>query len=239
MHNGTGSAPTARMSIVPRKRASSWLVWLGCMLGVIGALSPLASLAADEIHYTVTGQTSVTFDWRSSSSENMIRYGLTSGNYTATFTAIPPSPLPFSSSGPFWEARLTGLQEGTTYYYKIGNEPEATFRTPPPLGASGFTVSLESDIGAATIYPNMAVVQALIAATNPNFVLVTGDLTYGDEDGQFVVDQHFNDVMVWSRTIPYMPAWGNHEWVNSGDDMRTTKGDSISSTKKVHLASLR
>ena len=70
----------------------------------------------------------------------------------------------------------------------------------------------------------MSVVQALIAATNPNFVLVTGDLTYGDEDGQFVVDQHFNDVMVWSRTIPYMPAWGNHEWINSGDNMRNYKG---------------
>ncbi len=224
MHSGTRSAPTARMSITPRKLASSWSVWFGCILGALAILSPLASLAADEIHYTVTGQTSVTFDWRSSSSENMIRYGLTSGNYIATFTAMAPNPLPFSSNGPFWEARLTGLQEATTYYYKIGNEPEATFRTPPPLGASGFTVSLESDIGAATIYPNMAIVQALIAATNPNFVLVTGDLTYGDEDGQFVVDQHFNDVMVWSRTIPYMPAWGNHEWINSGDDMRNYKG---------------
>jgi hypothetical protein len=84
------------------------------MLGALAALTPLTSLAADEIHYTVTGQTSVTFDWRSSSAENMIRYGLTSGNYTTTFTAMPRNPLPFSSSGPFGEARLTGLQEGTT-----------------------------------------------------------------------------------------------------------------------------
>jgi len=224
MESGGGPTHTIRRSIAPRKSASPWTIWLGCMLGALAVFSPIASSAADEIHYTITGQTSVTFDWRSSSSENMIRYGLTSGNYTATFTAMPPNPLPFSSSGPFWEARLTGLQEGSTYYYKIGNEPEATFRTPPPLGASGFTVSLESDIGAATIYPNMSVVQALIASTNPNFVLVTGDLTYGDEDGQFVVDQHFNDVMVWSRTIPYMPAWGNHEWINSGDDLRNYKG---------------
>ena len=119
---------------------------------------------------------------------------------------------------------MTGLQEGTKYYYKIGNESEATFTTPPPLGTSDFTVALEADIGASTIYPNMVVVQQLIAATNPNFVLVTGDLTYGDEDGQGVVDQHFNDVMVWSRTIPYMPTWGNHEWANSGDDLRNYKG---------------
>jgi hypothetical protein len=224
MHNGIGSTRTTWRSIAPRKRALTWPIWLGCMMGALAVFSPLASSAADEIHYTITGQTSVTFDWRSSAAENMIRYGLTSGNYTTTLTATTPSPLPFSSAGPFREARLTGLQEGTTYYYQIGNEPEATFKTPPPLGAPDFTVSLEADIGASTIYPNMAIVQALIASSNPNFVLVAGDLTYGDEEGQGVVDQHFNDVMVWSRTIPYMPAWGNHEWQYSGDDLRNYKG---------------
>src|SRR5574337_253536 len=57
--------------------------------------------AADEIHWTVTGQSSVTFDWRGAATENTIRYGTAPGVYTNTATAITPTPLPFSSSGPF------------------------------------------------------------------------------------------------------------------------------------------
>src|SRR5437773_1487176 len=80
------------------------------------ALAPAAAFAADEIHWTLTSQTSVTFDWRGS--ESSIRYGLTSA-YGSTANAHTPSPLPFSSTGPFWEAPITGLQENTVYHYAI------------------------------------------------------------------------------------------------------------------------
>ena len=64
-----------------------------------------------------------------------------------------------------------------------------------------------------------------MAADNPAFVLDVGDLTYGEPYGQAAVDQHFNDVMAWSRRAAYMPAWGNHEWENpAGDDLRNYKG---------------
>jgi hypothetical protein len=65
--------------------------------------------------------------------------------------------------------------------------------------------------------------QQNIAADDPDFVLVTGDLTYGNDHGQDTVDQHFNDVMVWSETAAYMPIWGNHEW-DPTDDLRNYKG---------------
>ena len=39
-------------------------------------------LAADEIHWTIIGQTAVTFDWRGTSAENTIRYGIAPGVYT-------------------------------------------------------------------------------------------------------------------------------------------------------------
>jgi hypothetical protein len=43
--------------------------------------------------------------------------------------------------------------------------------------------------------------------------------------GQSSVDQHFNDVQVWSLDAAYMPSWGNHEWdTPSADDMRNYKG---------------
>ena len=95
------------------------------------------AFAADEIHWTVTGQNSVTFDWRGTSAENSIGYGLTSGNYTQV-TATTPNPVPVSSSGPFWEAKLTGLTANTRYYYKIGTGPERSFRTAAGSGQFRF-----------------------------------------------------------------------------------------------------
>lgn len=178
--------------------------------------------APDEIHWTITGQTSVTFDWRGT--ENTIRFGPTTA-YGQTVSASTPTPVPFSSSGPFWEAKLTGLSENTPYHYSIGGGPDHMFRTPPPRGSSEFTIYVAGDVGDATSYSRMAPLQATIAAGAPAFVLIAGDITYGNAHGQATVDHHFNDVMVWSQDAAYMPAWGNHEWdIPSADDLRNYKG---------------
>ena len=179
------------------------------------------TIAADQVHWTLTGQTSVTFDWRGPG--NAIHFGLTPA-YGNTVLASTPNPLPWSSAGPFWEARLTGLQENTLYHYAIGTGPDHTFRTPLPRGSSGFTIMAEGDIGSAVNYPPVAGVQSQIAAQTPAFVLALGDLTYGNESGIAMVDNHFNDMMVWSRDAAYMPAWGNHEWESVTDDLRNYKG---------------
>ena len=73
-------------------------------------------------------------------------------------------------------------------------------------------------------YPTMAPVQSLIAGGEPGFVLGIGDLTYADTHGLAAVDQHFNDVMVWSQDAAYMPMWGNHDWGDTTDDLRNYKG---------------
>jgi PKD repeat protein len=176
--------------------------------------------APDEVHWTFTGQTSVTFDWRGF--DTTIRYGLTS-SYGQTATGATPNPIPYSSPGPFWEAKLTGLQENTVYHYSIGSGPDHTFHTPPPRGTSDFTVFVEGDIGASTQFPRMAVIQSQIAAGQPAFVFPVGDLTYANEFSQASVDQHFNDVMVWSQDAAYMPAWGNHDW-DEGPGMQNYRG---------------
>ncbi len=181
--------------------------------------------AADEIHWTLTGQTSVTFDWRGS--ESLIRYGLTP-SYGQSVTAATPSPLPFSSAGPFWEAPITGLQPDQLYHYSIGTGPDHTFHTARAPGASNFSVYVEGDIGstATSTYWRVGPVQSLIATGQPQFALLVGDLTYGNAHGPDDVDQHFNDVMVWSQDAAYMPAWGNHEYENDTyvDDLRNYKG---------------
>ena len=189
---------------------------------VLLALWATPALCADEIHWTFVGPTAVTFDWRGS--ETTIRYGLTP-SYGNTVTAVAPTPLPFSSAGPFLEARLTGLQVNTLYHYSIGAGPDHTFRTPLPRGSSGFTVAAEADIGDASSYSQVTGVQSLIASQNPAFVLAPGDLTYGNANGLAVVDAHFNDVMVWSQDAAYLPVWGNHEWDKpASDDLRNYKG---------------
>ena len=78
------------------------LKFIAASLFVAALLLPTPARSADEIHWTFTGPTSVTVDWRGS--ESTIRYGLTTG-YGSTATAQAPSPLPFSSSGPFQEAK--------------------------------------------------------------------------------------------------------------------------------------
>ncbi len=198
------------------------------------ALAPVSVRAADEIHWTIISQTAVTFDWRGLASENSIRFGTSSGNYPNTVVAQTPAPVPDSSPGPFWEAKLSGLVENTLYYYRIGNEPEHTFRTPPPRGSAGFWIAEVADIGSTITYPPVGPMQAMIAQDlpaiagddRPRFVLVPGDLTYGDQNGIEDVDGLFNDVMVWSRDAAYMVAWGNHEWDTAvgGDDLNNYEG---------------
>src|SRR6266496_6250161 len=87
---------------------------------VLALLAGTASLAfaADEIHWTFTGPTSVTFDWRGA--DSTIHYGLKDA-FEFTATGVTPSPLPFSSAGPFWEARISGLLPGAAYHYTIGD----------------------------------------------------------------------------------------------------------------------
>lgn len=176
----------------------------------------------DEIHWTLTGQTTVTFDWRGP--DDTIQYGLTSA-YGHSVTARAPSPMPISSCGPFREARIEGLQENTLYHYSIGNTGDHTFRTPLPRGGSDFTVFAEGDIGETSTYPLMGNVQSLIAADRPAFTLMLGDLTYANDHGQSKVDQHFNDVMSWSQDSAYMAVLGNHEWDTVGHCSGTTSLD--------------
>jgi parallel beta-helix repeat protein len=178
-----------------------------------------AAGTADEIHYTFTGPTSVTFDWRGTATD--IRYGPTT-SYGSTGTATTPSPVPISSAGPFEEVNLTGLTAGTTYHYSIGGGTDHTFTTAP---TGDFTFDVIGDIGSSREFSTVVPTQNQVAGDNPSFVLMAGDLAYADPYGQPSVDQHFNDVMAWSQQAAYMPAWGNHEWqAPANDDLRNYKG---------------
>jgi len=196
---------------------------------------PGLSYAAEQIHFTITGQTSVTFDWVGD--VNTIYYGTSPSDVNNnSVVAGGPSPagsLPVTSPwvsnpGPFREAKLTGLTENTLYYYKIGDSGTVhTFKTPLPRGSSGFTVCVTSDMQNNSVGNPTDGVFSMIAAVAPNFVLTCGDTTGANAAGKQpgYVDHRFNQAMVWSQDAPWMPAWGNHDWdVDTYDDLRDYKG---------------
>src|SRR5207247_8364658 len=106
-------------------------------------------------HWTMSGPTSVTIDWRGP--DATLRYGTTSG-YGSSATGVAPSPAPFSSAGPYWEARLSGLTPRATYHYSIAGGPDHVFHTMPAAGDS-FTIYVEGDLGDSASYPRMSAVQ--------------------------------------------------------------------------------
>src|SRR5204863_7730797 len=161
MRVNRGLVPQARgTELALAQRPTMTLIRKYCFLTVAVALAwAQPGWCADEIHWTLVDPATVTFDWRGA--ETAIRYGLTS-SYGQTAPAVTPSPLPFSSPGPFQEARISGLLADRVYHYSIGTGPDHTFRTPPGRGASGFTVCAEGDIGDVSSYSQVAGVQSLI-----------------------------------------------------------------------------
>ena len=137
-------------------------------LALVGTLSAAAedTASVDEVHYSFTGPTSVSFDWRGAPTE--IRYGETE-DYDRTANGATPDPLPFSSPGPFREAHLPGLRPGTTYHYSIGGGPDATFTT-IPVGEHRFDVL--ADVGSSLDHEAVAPIQSQVAGGDPDFVLV-------------------------------------------------------------------
>jgi parallel beta-helix repeat protein len=195
---------------------------VAAMIGAVAvALPAQADAPPDEVHYTFTGATSVSVDWRGSATD--LRYGLTTA-YGSTATGTAPAWTPISSAGPFWQAQIDSLAPGTTYHYSIGGGSDYTFHT-PPTGDLRFDAI--GDIGDTSQFSHLADTFSAIASDQPSFVLMIGDLTYANAATatQAVVDQHFNDVMAWSTSAAYMPAWGNHEWESpTVDDLRNYKG---------------
>jgi fibronectin type 3 domain-containing protein len=231
-------------------RLLSSTVMLFAALSLIAVYAPGQSHAgsvADEIHYTITGPNSVSFDWRGD--PTTITYGLTS-SYGQSVVAGSPvvvkengttTPIsPNTGSGPFREARLTGLQPGTTYHYSIGGSADQTFKTAPVAGTAGFTIAAEGDIGNPQSFSAMQTIQNQIAAQNPDVVLNLGDMSYANgnpTDGQ--IDAFFGNAalgatktgtMAWSLRAAHMPSWGNHE-IDHSNDNGTCTGDNLSNYK--------
>ncbi len=177
-----------------------------------------------EVHFTYTGPTSVTFDWRGQ--DDTVRYW-TRDEPPRTVEGKAPTPQPTSSPGPFHEAVLDGLTPGAEYLYEVGHPVRPISRSfrVPPAKLTHFVFAAVGDMGAPEVQSTTTALNKDIALAEPWFVLMLGDLSYADLSSQAAVDQHFDDVMTWSRRAAYMPIWGNHEWEDPArDDLRNYKG---------------
>src|SRR5436309_10350063 len=142
-------------SRIARRALALGVVLFLAALGASFVVAPSSSAdSVDEVHYTFTGPDSVGFDWRGTPSD--IRYGPTP-DYGTTVLASTPDPLPFSSAGPFWEARLTGLTPGGSYHYSIGGGPDHVFHTAP---TAGFRFDVIADVSSSLASSRVAVTQS-------------------------------------------------------------------------------
>lgn len=197
---------------------------LALPLAIVLGCSTNTVIAADEIHWTITGQNSVNISWHGDATENNLDYRLGTAAKIRV-VAKRPIPLPTSATGTIWEVNLTGLQENSLYSYAIGNTPEQHFKTPPTPGLANFTVYAQGTIGDTGHYFNTGIVQDLVAAGIPDFVIGLGDLSLGSIHGLKSARQHFNDVMTWSKDAAYMPVWGDLDSRNTAlDSFKNYKG---------------
>ena len=130
--------------------AAFLFVFSGCSLPQEADNAENSLEVVDDIHFSVISNTALTFDW--TGTEDYISYGTDPEDLASTVTAVHPEFLPVTSPwvsapGPYWEAKLTGLEVNTLYYYKIGTAGKMhKFRTPPLPGEAGFRVCLTSDM---------------------------------------------------------------------------------------------
>ncbi len=189
--------------------AAAIAVMATCGLGTVPSSATGARAQAeadDQVHYSLTGPDSVAFDWHGP--DATISYGPDT-SYGTTVAAVPPVVTPVDSSGPFWEARLTGLAPNATYHYRIGSGPDGTFHTAP---TGDLTFDAVADISDAATNPWVAVTHAQIEEDHPDLVLVGGDLSYANVNGHERCGEFFDDIQAWSLAAPAQFAWGNHEY---------------------------
>ncbi|GEM_PF-2666982 len=179
-------------------------------------------------------KTTMTVMWRTEGNLTpRVQYGTTTNYGSETVGTTSPAVL----DGFFYNTvELTGLTPGTTYHYRVSGDSTIwsdgfTFRT-APNGPADFSFTAFGDNGTGAEggrAPNQ--MKDLVAAQNPAFHLLIGDLTYADGDRcngrpcqKERWEEWFKEIERFSRTIPMMPTIGNHEMK---DDVKFSSGETF------------
>lgn len=195
------------------------------------AVTALAAAPVDEVKYSY-GNTpdEIVFDWRGS--ETKIYYGLDS-SYGSEATATPSAITPTDIAGPFMEVRITGLQPGAKYHYKIGLDGQDYVFSAAPSNTDSFKAVALGDTIASSCRTYQAQSNLQIAGINPDFVIHSGDMAIANECGNSATHQYYLDIQnTFSRQAAFMPVWGNHEYGSpTADSPSGTVRDSLANYK--------
>ncbi len=179
---------------------------------------------------TSTGDpsTEVTFTWRTGSSTvSFARFGIAPSDYQTTTQSLEysyPDLVASSTVEGMQVAQVTGLVPDTRYYYQVGSDTdgwstEYSFKTALPKGnTSTFSFIAYADHGTEEqgVARRPRAVAAAIEATDPDLVLLAGDVYYCDD--QVCVDIYFGEVLADVASQAYfMTAAGNHEYFQPDD----------------------
>src|SRR5947209_7256257 len=210
-------------------RLSLASVWVLALCLVVLAPAPVAVQAAAPVllrdpYLTDVGPTwaMVNLATNSASPAPVVSWGPAGAGCTApASSATAAFVASFGSGDQQFKAKLTGLQPGSRYCYRVsqsgldllGTAP--VFTTALAAGAtSAFTFAVFGDWGAGTA--DESKVLARVAAAHPSFIVTSGDNVYNDGTQADYGDLNGGNVFpaaYWpqlGRTIPAFLAAGNH-----------------------------
>jgi hypothetical protein len=106
------------------------------------------------------------------------------------------------------EVQLTGLEPYTSYYYRVGKDNVASFRTAADLKHHDFQFAVFGDTRSGTAVHRRIVKR--VAAFAPDFFLHTGDMVESGRS-RSEWDRFFKIEEPLLRIAPIYPSIGNHE----------------------------
>ena len=151
-----------------------------------------------------------------------VRYGVgTAGplSVAATSRLVPAATSGLGFDYYQHEATLAGLSPSTIYGYQAflngtAAAPSASFTTAPAAGSGTFSFVALGDTGTGS--PEQKQIAGLLGSEHFDFLLHTGDIAYGSEDGtgdgNYATYQSFLfDIYPWLSSKPFVPVEGNHD----------------------------
>merc|ERR1719502_362812 len=199
------------------------MVAVGLFLNLLAAASSMAGV--EQTHIALTnneGEMLVTFvilgkDAVHDDAKPCVAYGTSSGVYDKSAGASNHTYTDGGFSGTIFEATLTGLVDGTTYYYQpsaAGSKgTEYSFRYNP--GADSIKFLSYGDMGVKNSHGTYTMCNKDAASGEYDLTLNVGDTSYADDyekgANAFIFDEHFRNIEGHAARMPFMTVPGNHE----------------------------
>ncbi len=162
------------------------------------------------LSWSKSPKTTMTVVWQTASptESSVVEYGITEKLGKRAMGRRVTYPY---KTGMIHEALISGLDPDMRYFYRVGDSKAgfsviSSFKTAPNRGEDILFTAF-GDHGLGKVSKSNV---DLVLAEKPAFHLILGDLSYANGK-QKIWDEWFEQLEPLSRSIPVMPALGNHE----------------------------